>query len=78
MKIKKFDELNENLSVRDQLLLFTSIIRKTIPTFDFSITGNYGEIRIDGSVKFHTNGPHSLNFIMAYVSGMVTTLMYKK
>ena len=78
MKIKKVNELNENLSDRDQLLLFSSIIRKIIPTFDVTIDGNYGEIRFDGMVKFHTTGPNTWNVILAYVTGMMIGLTYKK
>jgi len=78
MKIKKFDELNENLSDRDQVLLFSSIIRKINPTFDVTISGNYGEIRCDGMVRFHTTGPHTWNVILAYLSGMIEAFRIKK
>ena len=62
----------------NQLILYSSVIKKYIPSFDVSIQGNYGEIRMNGSIRFHTTGPATDNVILAYVTALMTGLTYKK
>jgi len=80
MEIKKFDELilEMNQGDYDFIMQIGGDIRMIIPTFDMSINGNYGEIRINGMVKFHTQGSETLATIGAYMSGLLAGLHYKK
>jgi hypothetical protein len=82
-KIKKFGEENlvlEEIHVNDHdtILTLGREIQMIIPTFDMRITGNYGEIKIDGMVRFTTQGHETVAAITAYMSGLYTGLKYKK
>ena len=82
MKIKKFTEeiVNEEFHPNDRetLIKYGDAIRKYIPTFDVSINGNVGIVKIDDMTKFTTQGHETMATVLAYVTGLYIGLSYKK
>ena len=83
MRIKKFNEeefILEEFHPDDRatLIKYGTDIRKYISTFDVSIINSVGTIKLDGMIKFTTQGPETMATILAYVTGMYDGLNYKK
>ena len=72
MKVKKYEELNEELTPDQELQLFvTYLTKKFNKKINVQIQGNIGNIFIDGDLIFTTRGPSSYSVVSAYISGMV-------
>jgi hypothetical protein len=80
MKIKRFQQLNEEIHPNDeqQLHMFVNYLNKIYnKKIDVNVNDFNGEIYIDNSLVFTTSGSASISVISAYISGMVKASFLK-
>ena len=65
-----------NSKDRENILLLSKIVLKSIPLFDMRIEGNYGEITINNKNVFNTTGPDVVPIMISFISGIIVGLRY--